>query len=85
MKKSIFKSLLSEEARLQMAEQDEYFRNRLIEFRNLSVENLITTAKYYLTQMEAPSKYNSNAPVYDAVFYHLIIPELFRRLDKHKI
>ena len=62
---------------------DEYYEARLLEFRNLTEKNLITTLKYYMTQMEYPYKYKPNVPVYDAVFWHIILPELIRRLKRH--
>jgi hypothetical protein len=75
-----FKKLISKEAQHRIAQRDEYYQKRLVEFRNLSKENLVASTKYYLTQMQAPKHWNPGDPVYDAVFYYIIIPELLRRL-----
>ena len=79
-----FRRCLSLERQKQIAQQDEFYEQRLIEFRNMRTENLLATAKYYMTQMKEPWKYDPKAPVYDAVFWHLIIPEMMRRLGCQK-
>lgn len=79
-----FKDLLSEEARARIKRADIYYDRRCEEIKSLSNKNLITTAKYYLTQMEAPSKYSPTTPVYDSVFYHILLPEILERLQNDK-
>jgi len=76
-----FKKLLSSEARQRMKEADIYYANRCSEIKSLTNKNLIVTVKHYLSQMEAPSKYKPNDPIYDAVFYYIIVPELLERLN----
>ena len=74
------KKCLSPERQKQIAEQDEFYEQRLIEFRNMKTENLLVTIKYYMAQMKEPWKHDPKAPVYDAVFLHLVVPEMMRRL-----
>jgi hypothetical protein len=52
-------------------------------FANLTDENLITTAKMYMAQM-SPLPWAPGEPVYDAAFYHAIVPELMRRLNERR-
>jgi len=75
-----FKALLSEEARKRHAEADEYYVCELIKFRNMSSENLCASAKYYMGQMREPWKHEFSCPTYDAVFWHVVIPELLKRV-----
>jgi hypothetical protein len=82
MKASLFKKLLSKEARKRIKDLDIYYARRSEEISSLSNKNLVSTAKYYLTQMECLRKYDVSAPVYDSVFYHIIIPELLERLNE---
>jgi hypothetical protein len=76
-----FVKLLTPEKQKEIAERDEYFRQKLIEFRSMTVDNFVCSAKYFMSQMQAPKKYKPGEPVYDSTFWYLIIPELFRRLD----
>jgi hypothetical protein len=78
---SVFKKLLSKEARERIKEADVYYANRCAEIKSLSNKNLAITVKHYLAQMEAPRKYAPDAPVYDSVFYYIIIPEILERLN----
>ena len=79
--KTIFKELLSKEARDRIKKADIYYARKAHNIGKLSNENLISTVKYYLTQMEAPLKYDPSAPVYESTFFHIIIPELLKRLE----
>jgi hypothetical protein len=79
-----FRKCLSPEKQKQMAQVDEFYEGRLIAFRNMKTTNLLSTAKYYMTQMKDPYKYKPGEPVYDSVFWHLIIPEMMRRLEKEQ-
>lgn len=77
-----FLKLLSPDAQKRIAFKNQYYAKRLNEIENLSHKNLVRTTKYYLSQMQAPLKYNANDCVYDAVFYHIIVPELLKRINK---
>lgn len=76
-----FRKLLKPETQQKMAESDEHYACDLIKFRNLTDKNLVASARYYLSQMKEPWKYEFTTPTYDATFYHLIIPELLRRIE----
>lgn len=75
---------MSIEAQKRHADANEYYERDLLKFRNLTNDNLITSAKYYMTQMHEPWKHEFATPTYDAVFWHIIIPELFKRINKEK-
>ena len=79
-----FKRLMSEDARKRHAEADEYYAKDLIKFRNMADENLVASAKYYMTQMKEPWKHEFARPSYDAVFWHVVVPEILRRLEKEE-
>lgn len=50
-------------------------------FRSLSQESLIGTAKFWMQHCEQPKRFTKGAPIYDATFWHVIVPELIRRLE----
>lgn len=77
-----FTKLMTKEAQIRHAEANSYYEKELVKFRNLSDKNLVSSAKYYLTQMKEPWKHEFSKPTYDAVFWHLIVPELFRRIEE---
>lgn len=77
-----FRKFLKPETIKLLEDRDEYYSKRKLEIKNLSNDNLADTAKYYLTQMEAPKHWKPGDPVYDAVFYYIIIPEILERLKK---
>lgn len=49
-------------------------------YREMTDENLIVSTQYCMSQMEGPYKYGPGLPVYDAAFFHAIVPELLERL-----
>ena len=79
-KSSIFYKLLSKQAQEQMARTDEYYREQKNKYQQMSNENLTATIHYFMSQMQIPYKYSQHAPVYDATFYYILVPELLRRL-----
>ncbi|NSZ63423.1 hypothetical protein G6L16_008735 [Agrobacterium tumefaciens] len=48
-------------------------------FANLSDENLVASAKLYMANM-SPMNFAPGEPVYDATMWHVILPELMRRV-----
>lgn len=48
-------------------------------FAQMSDESLVATAGYYMRQM-TPVDYAPGEPVYDATMWHVILPELLRRV-----
>jgi len=75
-----FRKLLSPEQQIKLAELDEYYEKRLIEYRNMTNGSLIATVKYFMTQMEQPKRHKDYKPAYDSVFWLLLLPEIIRRL-----
>jgi len=75
-----FKRLLTPEAQRKIAEADEHYERKLIEVRNMTPENLRASARYYMSQMREPWKHEFACPTYDAVFWHIFVPEMIRRL-----
>lgn len=75
-----FKKMMSKEARRSQAEADEHFAKELSKFRSMTNENLKASANYYMTQMKEPWKHEFSCPTYDAVFWHVVVPELLRRV-----
>ena len=71
---------LSSEVQKKLIERNLHYAERLLEMQKLSTDNLIDTTKYYLSQMSEPRHWNPDDPVYDAIFYYIIIPEILRRL-----
>ncbi len=49
-------------------------------FCAMSNEELQERAEYYLSQCAGPLQHLKGKPVYDSVMWHVIIPELLRRL-----
>ena len=71
---------LSPEAQARAAECKEWKDKRLDEIAALSDENLVFTAKFYISHM-TPMRFAPGEPVYDATMWHIILPELLRRLS----
>jgi len=74
--------LLSPKRRAEIASKDRYYKKRSEEFKNMTNESLISSIKFWCSQMETPYKYSPGTPVYDATFWHIIIPEIIERLKK---
>lgn len=72
---------LSQEAQKRVDECREWEEKRKAEFANLSDENLISSAKLYMAHM-TPMRFAPGEPVYDATMWHIILPELMRRISR---
>jgi len=70
---------LSPEAKARVAECKEWETKKKTEFANLTDENLIATTKLYMSNM-TPMRFAPGEPVYDATMWHIILPELLRRV-----
>ena len=51
-------------------------------FVNLSDADLATSAKFWMQHCVRPREVEPGTPVYDSTFWHIIIPEMIRRLSK---
>ena len=72
---------LTPEAQARVAESQAWAEQRKAEFANLSDDNLVASAKLYMANME-PARFAPGEPVYDATMWHIILPELMRRVSR---
>jgi hypothetical protein len=70
---------LTAEGQARADECREFVANQRSRFANLTDDSLVATARYYMAQMR-PIDWPPGAPVYDAAFWHAIVPELLRRI-----
>jgi hypothetical protein len=53
-------------------------------FASLSGADLTASARFWMAHCQAPKRFASDEPIYDATFWHVIVPEMLRRLDAPK-
>lgn len=58
----------------------EWHERRVAEHASMNDASLAATARYCLAQM-TPADWAPGEPVYDATMWHVIVPELIRRLE----
>ena len=76
-----FKPLPPEvQAKLNAARDEEH--GRRVVFANLDDGDLAASARFWLQYCEAPRRNPPGDPVYDSTFWHIIVPELIRRLER---
>jgi hypothetical protein len=51
-------------------------------FANMSDGDLASSAKFWMQHCVAPKRFSPGEPVYDATMWHVILPELIRRISK---
>lgn len=51
-------------------------------FASLDDRSLVASAKFWMQHCVAPRKYEPSDPIYDSTMWHVILPELIRRLEK---
>lgn len=49
-------------------------------FVNMSDGDLAASAKFWMQHCQAPRRFDASECVYDATFWHVIVPELIARL-----
>lgn len=49
-------------------------------FSSLSDQDLAASARFWMAHCDAPRRIEPGQPVYDSTFWHVIAPELIRRL-----
>lgn len=74
---------LSPEAQARRAEYEAWAAERRQSFQALDNDNLVASAKMYMAQM-SPIHFAPGEPVYDATMWHIILPELMRRVQEGK-
>lgn len=72
---------LTPEAQARAEAASEWLRESQDQFSRMSDASLTATAKFYARQME-PIRFAPGEPVYDATMWHVILPELIRRLEE---
>lgn len=72
---------LTPEAQARVAEYRSWADERKSEFANLTDESLVASAKLYMHHM-TPLRFAPGEPVYDATMWHIILPELLKRLQE---
>lgn len=70
---------LTPEAQARAQQYEDWSSRKRGEMRALSDENLVATAKFYMSHM-APMQFAPGEPVYDATMWHVILPELMARI-----
>jgi hypothetical protein len=66
--------------RLETMRQAEYETRAA--FAQLSDADLAISAKFWLQHCEKPKRVLPGTPVYDSTFWHAIVPEMIRRLQR---
>jgi hypothetical protein len=71
---------LTPEAQARINEYRSWASERKNTVAALDDNNLVATAKIYMAQM-TPLNFAPGEPVYDATMWHIILPELLRRIE----
>lgn len=66
--------------RLAAAREAEHHQR--VVFANLTDADLAASARFWLSHCEAPRRHAPDQPVYDSTFWHVIVPEMLRRLSR---
>ena len=53
-----------------------------VTFANLSDADLAASAKFWMQHCEVPRRVEAGRPVYDSTFWHVLVPEMLRRLSR---
>lgn len=72
---------LTPEDQARAAETRQWLAERQSQFASMSDESLVANAKFYMRQM-TPVRFAPGEPVYDATMWHVILPELMRRVEE---
>lgn len=73
---------LSPEAEAHLQACRELEMNARSTFAAMTDSNLVSSAKYWMQHCVAPERIEPDRPVYDSTFWHIIVPELLKRLSK---
>ena len=77
-----FRKMMTPEQREKWDEYRAYEADNKTRFAAMDDDTLANTAEYYMSQMSGPQRYGPGCPVYDAAFFHGIVPELLKRARK---
>lgn len=76
-----FLNRLPQHVQDRLAAAREAEQHQRVVFANLSDGDLAASARFWMQHCEAPRRHEPDAPVYDSTFWHVILPELLRRVD----
>lgn len=68
--------------------QEAYDRARAMElnqkqtFASMDDDSLVASAKFWMAHCDAPKRIGPEEPVYDSTFWHAIVPEMIKRLER---
>lgn len=77
-----FRKLMTPKQRKKWDRYREFEAEQKHKFRKMTNSNLIVSTQYFMSQMRGPYEYGPGTPVYDAAFFHAIMPEILERLRK---
>lgn len=80
MENSMFK--LPPEAEAEYQRLREYADSQKQLFAGMSDGNLAASAKFWMQHCQAPKQMKPEEPIYDSTFWHAIVPELIKRLER---
>lgn len=72
---------LTSEANARVEEYRQWAAKRRQDFEAMNDESLIASVKLYMSNM-TPLHWAPGEPVYDATMWHIILPELMRRIKE---
>ncbi|GHB33711.1 hypothetical protein GCM10007094_23160 [Pseudovibrio japonicus] len=72
---------LTPEAEARAAQFKIWHEEQMARFANLNNSDLAASTRLYMANMD-PIRFAPGAPVYEATMWHVIIPELLRRLEE---
>jgi hypothetical protein len=75
---------LSPELHARIERDRQAHEDQRIAFVNLSDSDLAASARFWLQHCQAPRQVKAGTVVYDSTFWHIIVPEMIRRLGEHK-
>lgn len=51
-------------------------------FASMTDESLVASAKFWMQHAQAPRQFAPDEPIYDATLWHVIVPEMIRRMSR---
>ena len=79
-----FTDLLSKEAREELEKAIRQEKTMAESIAALSNKDLKANTEYWMANCDQPKRFPKGEPVYDSTFWHIIVPELLKRLDKNE-
>lgn len=73
---------LSEEIQAKLAACRAAEHDQRVVFANLSDADLAASARFWMQHCVTPKRVEPGAPVYESTFWHVIVPEMLRRLGE---